>query len=79
MSEPNNSKSTNDGDLYLGGALISGIIVFIAVWVYAISQWGFLLGIMFGWLPALIAGFIGGAIWPILLLLLLVFIWMVFK
>lgn len=52
-------------DTYWGWALITGVLVFFGVWIYALSQWGFLFGIMFGWIPAIIAGVIAGALWPL--------------
>ena len=58
-------------DGYFGGVIIAGIIVFIGVWIYAISEWGFLLGLIFGWIPAIIAGVIGGFLWPLIALIIL--------
>jgi hypothetical protein len=46
-------------------AILTGIVIFGGVWIYAISQWGFLLGLGFGWIPALIAAYIGGFLWPL--------------
>jgi hypothetical protein len=57
-----------DGDTYWGWAFITGILVFAGVWIYAMSEWGFLLGIMFGWIPSLIAAFVGGLLWPLIAL-----------
>lgn len=61
-------------DTYWGGALIIGILVFVGVWIYAMTEWGFLMGIIFGWIPALIAGFIGGLLWPVIIALIFIFI-----
>ena len=61
-------KETDYTGIYYGGAILTGILVFIGVWIYAMSEWGFLWGVMFGWIPGLIAGFIGGVIWPLLAL-----------
>ena len=46
----------------LGGyfGLIVGGITFLFAWGHAIYSWGWLLGIAFGWLPALFIGFIAG-------------------
>lgn len=60
-----------NGETYGAWAVIVGIIVFVGVWIYAISQWGFLLGIMFGWIPAMIAAFITGLLWPLLALIII--------
>lgn len=50
---------------YEKGAVITGLLVFIAVWLYAIANWGLLIGLVIGWLPALIAGAVLGVIWPV--------------
>jgi len=44
---------------------------FIAIWIYAILSWGLLLGLMFGWIPALIGGAILGLLWPLVLLVVI--------
>ena len=62
-----NEVSTNagKGTTYVFGAWITGLIVFLGVWLYALSEWGFLFGLIFGWIPALIAGVVMGFLWPI--------------
>lgn len=55
--------------IYYLGVWIFGFIIFIGVWIYAIMTWGFLLGIALGWIPAIIAAYIGGFLWPFLLLI----------
>jgi hypothetical protein len=67
------TKSNWEGWYYLG-VFISAILIFLGVWIYAMNDWGFLIGIMFGWIPALIAGIVGGFLWPILALGI---IWMI--
>jgi len=47
---------------------LTGSIVFIGIWIYALATWGLLLGLIFGWIPALIGGFIAGLFWPIIAL-----------
>ena len=63
-------------DTYQLGFAITGGITFLGVWAFACFQWGFLVGLAIGWLPALIAGAIVGALWPILLALLVVLLLM---
>lgn len=72
-------KEMNEGDTYTIGALITGIIVFVGVWLYAISEWGFLIGIMVGWFPAIIAAYIAGLLWPLIALLALVIVYLILK
>jgi hypothetical protein len=68
-----------NGDTYWSWAILTGVIVFVGVWIYVIAEWVFLLGIMFGWIPALIAASIAGLLWPLIalaivgLILLLIF------
>ncbi len=53
---------------YVGGAVIVGFIVFAGIWIYALGEWGLLFGLLFGWIPALIGGFVIGFLWPLALL-----------
>jgi hypothetical protein len=57
-----------DGSKYMVGVWIVGVLSFIAIWIYALASWGFLIGLMFGWIPALIGGVILGYIWPLVVL-----------
>ena len=41
------------GVTYDIGFLIMGGLLFIVIWIYALASWGFLLGLMFGWIPAI--------------------------
>ena len=59
-------------DTYSGGAIITGLLAFVAIWIYAISQWGLLFGLIFGWIPALIAGIVIGFLWPVVVVLVIV-------
>ncbi len=49
-------------------AVFVGFVVFIGVWLYAVSSWGFLIGVAIGWFPALIAAVIAGYLWPLVLI-----------
>ncbi len=57
-----------EGSKYMVGVWIVGVLSFIAIWIYAFASWGLLLGLMFGWIPALIGGVILGYIWPLVVL-----------
>lgn len=61
-------------DTYFTWAVITGSIIFIVVWIYAMVSWGFLIGITIGWIPGLIAGVIGGFLWPVAVLVLIGFV-----
>jgi hypothetical protein len=59
---------------YSGWALLVGFLIFIGVWIYSITEWGLLIGLMIGWLPAIIAAFIGGLLWPLVVAVLVFFL-----
>jgi len=52
---------------YLIIAGLFGILIFCPVWLIAISEWGLLVGLMAGWIPALIGGVVLGLLWPLTL------------
>ena len=64
--------------IYAAGFLITTFVAFIGFWIYCIATYGFLLGVGFGWFPSLIAGIIIGAVWPLLLLGVIIFIWVTY-
>lgn len=68
-----------DEDYQSIGALF-GIIAGVVTWVAAIVSWGFLLGVGFGWIPAIVVGVIVAMVWPVIALALLAaavfFVWM---
>lgn len=53
---------------YMIGVFIVGFLSFIAIWLYALVSWGLLLGLMFGWIPALIGGVVLGFLWPLVII-----------
>ena len=53
---------------YMVGVWIVGVISFIAIWLYSLASWGLLIGLMIGWIPALIGGVILGFLWPLVVL-----------
>ncbi len=54
-------------DDYETGALITGVIDFIALMVYAVSTYGWFLGLGMGWIPAGVIAFVIGLLWPVVL------------
>ncbi|HEC66875.1 MAG TPA: hypothetical protein ENI23_16490 [bacterium] len=68
----------NRDSFYELGVYVVGIILFIGVWLSSMEEWGFLLGVLFGWIPALIVAVIGGILWPFLLVLMIAVIFMGF-
>ncbi len=54
--------------------LITGGISFLIIWIYAMSEWGFLLGLMFGWIPALIGGVVLAFLWPLVVIVIVLLI-----
>lgn len=49
--------------------LLVGFISFLFILMYALIEWGFLLGLVFGWIPALIGGVLAGIFWPIIVII----------
>jgi hypothetical protein len=56
----------DSGETYQTGAIITGIIAFIAGWIYAVMSYGWFLGLGLGWIPALVVGVIAGLLWPLI-------------
>lgn len=50
---------------YWIGYWTTWLILFIGFWIYAISEYGFLLGVGIGWLPSIIAASILAFLWPV--------------
>lgn len=77
----------SDDDGYAIGAGITGLLVgiptFFGCWIYAVVEYGWFLGLAFGWIPSLIiayiAGFVAGALWPLLLIGVIALLYMAFK
>ena len=55
-------------ELYRGGVKVVGWPVFVLAWLYAVTQYGFFLGVGLGWIPAAVIGLVVGALWPVLLI-----------
>ena len=62
-----------EGNWYKVGFVITALLSFIASWIYAWAQWGFLLGLGLGWIPSIFIALIAGFLWPLLALALIVF------
>ena len=54
----------SDEKFFTIGTVIAEWSSFIIVWIIALCSWGFLLGLTFGWIPALIAAKVFKIIWP---------------
>jgi len=63
-----------DNRWYWIGYYITGVLIFIGTWIYAIASYGFLIGVAFGWFPAAIVALLLSFAWPLLALLLGLFI-----
>jgi len=69
---PIGSHSIDWDTVYTIGGFVTGVITFVACWIYAIASWGFLLGVGLGWIPSLFIAIIAGFIWPLLAFVLFV-------
>jgi hypothetical protein len=63
--------NSQDEEIYKGGAIITGLIIFVGAWIYCIVTYGFLLGVGLGWLPAAITAVVAGLLWPLIAAVLL--------
>lgn len=61
-------------DIYIIGRIITGVILFIGIWIYAFAKWGFLIGLAIGWLPAIIGAFLLSFLWPLFALAIIAII-----
>lgn len=48
----------------IGGffAVITALVTFVSCWWYAVASWGFLIGVAFGWIPAIIIATMAAAV-----------------
>lgn len=60
------------------GVKITSWIVFIGSWIYCIAEYGFLFGVGLGWLPSLIVAVIAGLLWPLICIIIFIFLMMVY-
>lgn len=59
-----------DAENYQTGVFIVAALAFLPAWGYAIAQFGWFLGIAFGWIPAALFAGVMGLLWPLLAMLL---------
>lgn len=52
---------------YAFGAFVTWVLAFLAGMVYAVSAWGWFLGVGVGWLPAAVVALVVAVLWPVLL------------
>jgi hypothetical protein len=52
-------------------AMVVGFLAFLGIWFYALEEWGLLLGLMFGWVPATIGAGLCGFLWPLIALIVI--------
>lgn len=55
-----------DSEQYIAGWMLTAVLLFFPIWIYAISQWGFLIGFCLGWIPAAIGAAIIALAWPVI-------------
>lgn len=64
---------------YWVGYRISWVIIFIGSWIYCIATYGYLLGLGLGWLPSLIVASLASFLWPIAIIGITAFVYLIFK
>lgn len=55
------------GAVYGVGYWITFALLFVGFWIYCVAAYGFLIGVMLGWIPSVIAAGIVSLFWPLLL------------
>lgn len=60
-----------DGETYARGFAWVAIPTFIGSWIWCIASYGFLFGVGLGWLPSIIVAVVAGALWPVIVLIIL--------
>lgn len=76
---PSNFPDFDGAFLYFAGVWIVGMVIGLGIWVYAFISWGLLLGLVFGWIPALIGGTIAGFLWPLVVLVVAILAFAIFS
>ena len=51
--------------LYCLASVLVGVAAFLAAWLYAITQYGFFLGVGLGIFPSAVIGILAGVFWPV--------------
>lgn len=58
--------------VYHMGGWITGAVVFVGCWIYAVVTYGLFLGLGLGWVPSLVIALIAGLLWPLIAVLIAV-------
>lgn len=61
-----NGESGTIQAIYLGLSVIAWVCIFVGSWIWCIVNYGFLLGVGLGWLPAAITATVLCWFWPII-------------
>lgn len=61
-------------ELCEGVTAIAGGLTFFGFWIYMITKLGLVWGLLFGWIPSTIVALFAALLWPMVLLLLALFI-----
>ncbi len=53
---------------YWIGYAIFFVLIFLGCWIYSIAAYGFMIGVMIGWIPSAIVAGIVSLFWPLIVL-----------
>jgi hypothetical protein len=56
--------------VYRIGMALVGVPVFLGCWIYCVATYGFIVGVLVGWMPSAIVAVIAGAMWPLFALVI---------
>ena len=62
---------------YGKGFWITFVISFAVSWLYAITTYGFFLGVGLGWIPSLVIASVTGLLWPLIAIAIVLLILLV--
>jgi hypothetical protein len=56
--------------IYWVGFWVSFVLLFFGLWIYCLVGYGFIIGVLVGWLPSAIVAGIAAFVWPLVVILL---------
>jgi hypothetical protein len=60
--------------IYWVGFWVSFVLLFFGLWIYCLVGYGFIIGVLVGWLPSAIVAGIAAFVWPLVVILLVLLV-----
>lgn len=61
-------RKINCGLGYWIGYWIFFVLIFLGCWLYSVAAYGFIIGVLIGWLPSVVVAGIVSLFWPLIVL-----------